>query len=519
MADFSWSAAGGGDWNTAADWTQAAVPGAADTAVFDVGAANPYLVTGDAAIGAIAVVSDAVTFDGQLTVGTGGISGSQGAYVAIDGNAFVDDSGALAFAAGSTLEVDGLLVSDGGTLDTVLMTGINSSWSDAATVTLSQLYVYGGASFAGNLVLNDGGSLTVDTGSTFGGGTMSLAGSGTIYVPDASGGLGGVFGFSDAIVTGAAGTSLVLAGDPTAVLDVSGAISGGANVFVSGGTVNLAAGNSYGGVTVVDSATLNLTGVDAAGAGPVFLQDAALNIAADSTGSAGNLVVVGSGGADTVSASAGFNEVFAGSALSFNFQGGFGGSTVIGGSGVLTATAGAGGDVLFGGTSGLDLLTAGTGPTTLVGGAGGTLVAAGTGGDLLVAAGGNTTLNGGASTGGNLFFTQGSGATTIAAGAGQNVVVAGGANSVIDSASGTLDIFLTGGTSALAFTNGASGGLDVVTGFASGDRISLSGYGANEAQAVLASAVVIGSATFLTLTDNTQISLFGFTGLTAANFS
>jgi len=128
-------------------------------------------------------------------------------------------------------------------------------------------------------------------------------------------------------------------------------------------------------------------------------------------------------------------------------------------------------------------------------------------------------LNGGASTGGNLFFTQGSGATTIAAGAGQNVVVAGGANSVIDSASGTLDIFLTGGTSALAFTNGASGGLDVVTGFASGDRISLSGYGANEAQAVLASAVVIGSATFLTLTDNTQISLFGFTGLTAANFS
>ena len=57
-----------------------------------------------------------------------------------------------------------------------------------------------------------------------------------------------------------------------------------------------------------------------------------------------------------------------------------------------------------------------------------------------------------------------------------------------------------------------------MVGFGAGDDLHVNDYPGNEVQAALNSAVVYGDTTVVTLTDNTHIVLFGFTGLSAANF-
>ncbi len=517
MASYSWTATAGGDWNTAKNWVPATVPGAADTALFATGG-NLYQVTGDASAACITLDGDNVTFEGQILVGTAGLVAENGAYLAIGSNAFIDDSGSLSVDAASFAEVNGVLITGSSTVGTAEVSGFNASWTDAGTVAASQLYVNSGGSFAGNVALADGGSVTLDTSATFGGGTVALAGGGTIYLANAAGTASGSYGLADAITTGPASAALVLASDAGATLDVSGAISGAGFVYVSGGDVSLAAGNSYAGPTVVDAATLTLNGVGAAGASTVFLQNGAtLNTLADSNGAAGSETVV-SGGADTVNAMAGSLLVY-GSATSLNFQGGTGTSTVVGGAGAVTATGGSGGDTIFGGTSGKDALTTGTGPTLLVGGNGGVLTAIGSANDVLVANAGNTTLVGANATGHDQYFSEGSGNTMIVAGTGNSLVVADGAANTVVGSSGMQTVFLGAGVNQLDFTPGLGGGTSDVIGFGGQDSIRLIDYAASDVQNALANALVTGGSTILTLSDHTQIVLFGFTGLGAGNFS
>ena len=152
MASYSWNAAGGGDWNIAADWRPHGTPAAADTTDFATGG-NAYTVTGDGSTAGLTVDGDDVTFTGFITAGT------------VDGMA------------GSLIQAAGLFVdTGGGTADVAIVSGLNAQWISGAALMVNQLYVNQGAAYAGDLVLNDGGSVTLDTSAVFGGGTLTLAG-------------------------------------------------------------------------------------------------------------------------------------------------------------------------------------------------------------------------------------------------------------------------------------------------------------------------------------------------------
>ncbi len=523
MASYTWNAVTGGDWNTAADWTPARVPGATAHASFATGG-NSYTVTGDASAASISVDADDVSFTGALTIdGSTGLVGTDNAYVDIASTADVTDSGGVDFAAGTFLEVDGLLISGGGVVDVALVTGAGAGWSASAPLTVNQLYVTQGAIFAGDVMLNDGGTVNVDTSATFGTGTLTLAGNGTVYIADAVGAATGTYALSEAVdVT--AGNIFSLATDPGVSVSVSGGIAGAGSVAITSGDVNFATPNTYTGGTNVLDATLTLTGAGAAGTGAIFLDNGALTLQADSTGAAGSETVVGAGGNDTVddtvSAASGSLLVFGSASGTLTFSGGDNNATVVGGAGVLNATGGFGFDAIYGGSSGQDSLVSGTGPTTLVSGSGGTLTALGLAPNTLVAAGGNTTLAGASATGNNTFYVSGTGTTVVEAGSGTSTVVASGAVNSIFGATGTQNVFLSGsGVSQLDFTSGLEGGTNNVVGFSASDSIQLTGYADGAAQAAIASETVAGGNTVLSLADNTHIVLFGFTGVTASTFT
>ncbi len=523
MAAYNWNAVTGGDWNTQTDWTPDGPPGATDVAKFATGG-NSYTVTGDASAASIVVNADEVTFTGMLTLdGSTGLTGTNGAYVDIASSALVTDAGDVNFAAGTFLEVDGLLVSGGGAADVALVTGAGAGWSASAPLKVNQLYVTQDAVFAGDVTLGAGGTVNLDTSAGFGGNTLTLAGSGTVYIADAVGAVTGTYALSEAIDV-SAGQILSLASDPGVSASVTGGIAGAGSVAVTSGDFTFATPNTYTGGTNVLDATLSLMGAGAAGTGALFLDNATLNLAADSTGAAGSETIVGASGDnvvnDTVSALSGSLLVFGSSAGTLTFTGGANDASVVGGAGVLDATGGSGPDAIYGGSSGQDVLFTGTGPTTLAGAYGGTLSAVGGAANLLVAAGGNTTLAGAGSTGDNLFYTSGTGTSVVQAGSGSSTVVASGADNAIYGVTGTQDVFLSGtGVTQLDFVSGAEGGTNNILGFTASDSIDLSGYAAGAAQAALASETVGGGNTILALSDNTHIVLFGFTGVTASTFT
>ena len=257
---------GNGDWNTPGDWSNG-VPASTDTATFATGLAG-YMVTGDATIAGILVNGDLVTFDGAITQDTTGgatfLSATNGAQVTFDSNSFFTGSG-LEFADGTLLEVQGILITAGGTADVVLDDGLNGQMITSGQLQVNQLYVQEGASFTGDVALNDGGNITLDTSSSFGGGTVSLLGAGLIYDAAAPGQTSGSTGIGDAIVFEQDGAVLSLGADPGVTLAIGGPISGDGLVLITGGTVELMGTNTYTGVTVVQDGTLQ---VDGAGAVP-----------------------------------------------------------------------------------------------------------------------------------------------------------------------------------------------------------------------------------------------------------
>ena len=554
---------GNGDWNTAADWSSDSVPGASASATFATGNFG-YTVTGDATIGAIVVDGDGVTFDGALTQNSGGaatfLSALDYASVTLDSNSFVS-GGALNFADGSLLQVQGILISTGGTADVDLVNGIGAKQIDSANLTLNQLYVQNGGSFAGDLTLNDGGNVTLDTSSQFGGGSLTLLGSATLYDAAAAGSSTGSGSISDNITLGAAGSTLNLASDPGVALLVSGDISGAGNLLVSGGSVELGGTLTYSGSTIVTDGALQIDNLSTVINGPVYLTDGEFGFAAagGSEALAFPVTVVGGGSSDTVSAGGVAMLVYA-SSTSLNFIGGVGGSTVVAGSGTLNvtgganagpgngdlvygnsgalnftggnsydtvygssgivnATGGSGADLIYGGSSGHDTLSTGAGNSTIVGGAGTTYFANGAG-NAVVVAGASAFINATAASGNDTLYAGGA-ATTITGGyAGVEADVLGAGNATIYGGSGTSDIFGNKGDAQVYLTQGYGGGtIDVVGLTLAQLHITLVNYAPGEAQQALANDTVTGGNTFLTLSDNTHVELYGITGLTSANFN
>jgi fibronectin-binding autotransporter adhesin len=556
---------GDGDWNTPADWSSGTVPDASASVTFATGNFG-YTVTGDATIGAITVDGDGVTFDGVITQDTGDASpfltALDGGFVTLDANSFFD-GGALDFTAGSFLDAQGLLLVNGGTADQMVVEGLSGTVVTSSAIDLNGLYVNTGASFTGDVTLNDGGNITLDTSALFGGGSITLLGTGTIYEALAPGAGAGNAGIGDAVAIAAGGT-LILASDPGVAFAVSGPITGAGGVLVNGGSVELTGVNSYTGSTSVENGTLIADGPGAVPGGLITLSDAALTTQPDSTGAvnftdsvvgygtsdtvnaiAGNLLVfaggagsfsfIGGAASDTVVGDAGALSVIGGSAgdliyggagsLNFtggNFTGGSGGSTVIGAAGVVSATGGAAGDLIFGGTSGQDILYTGAGAATLVGGAGAQLYATGSANSVLVDGAngsGGAVLSASASTGNDTLFGGIAGTSdTITSSAGTSAVVLNGGATELFTA-GTADVFAGAGVLTLAYVSGGPSGTTNVDGFnAATDQISLSGFAQGAAAQILASETITGGSTVLHI-GNDQVVLFGVTNLTGANFA
>ena len=326
---------GNGDWNTPADWASGTVPDASASATFATGNFG-YTVTGDATIGAITVDGDGVTFDGVITQDTGAtatfLTALDGAFVTLDANSFLS-GGALDFTAGSFLDAQGLLIAAGGTADQMLVEGLSGTVVTSSAIDLNGLYVNTGASFTGDVTLNDGGNITLDTSALFGGGSITLLGTGTIYEALAPGAATGNAGIGDAIAIASGGT-LILASDPGVAFAVGGPVTGAGSVLVNGGSVELTGVNTYTGSTAVQNGTLIVDGQGAVPGGLITLSDAALTTQPDSTGAA-NFTdsVVGYGSSDTVDAIGGNLLVFAGLSGAFSFIGGAGSDTVVGDAG------------------------------------------------------------------------------------------------------------------------------------------------------------------------------------------
>jgi autotransporter-associated beta strand protein len=547
---------GNGDWNTGADWASGSVPGATATATFATGDQG-YTVTGDATIGAIAVNGDGVTFDGAITQDSAGgasfLSATNGAYVTLDENAFFTGNG-LNFADGTVLEVQGTLITTGGTADLVLIDGLNADAISSGVLTVNQLYVQDGGSFTGDIALNDGGAINLDTSASFGGSTISLLGSGSIYESAAPGGDGGSGSVAENIGFAAAGGTLNLGADPSATLLVSGNITGSGSLLITGGTVELTGANTYTGGTEVQFGTLQIDTATALPGSRVLLSGGALVTEQLATGTLSDTVIAAAGTSDTVNAIGGNILAFgaAGQALTFlgganastvvggeaavtyvggsandavfggsgavNFTGGTGVSTLVGGAGEIIANGGVGGSVIYGGSSGLDQLSTGTGNSTLVGGSHATFTANGASNSLIVVgAGGQVNAN---DASGNDTIFGGDSPVSILSGVGgveQDVLQTG--NATIYDNTGTSEIFGGSGDLNLVLANGFGGGTIKIAALSAGQlTITLVNYGSSEASQILASETVSGGNTYLALNDNTHVDLFGITGLTTSNF-
>jgi hypothetical protein len=524
---------GNGDWNTGADWNGTTVPGASGSVTFATGDVG-YTVTGDATIGAITVNGDGVTFDGAISQDSASsatfLTALNGASVDLDSNAFFQ-GGALSFQDGTLLSVEGTLITSGGTADVITVDAEGGQIIASSAITLNQLYVQNGGGYAGDLNLNAGGNVTLDTASSFGGGTLTLAGSGEVFAGDAATG-GGFVGVGENVVTGAAGAALALGASSDVTLGVSGVISGNGYVLINSGNVELEDANTYTGGTVVQDANLQVDGAGATGSsGVIFLSDGGFTAAG--SGPYSDTVVAG-GTSDTVNAGVGNLLVYGSQSGVLTYIGGTASTTVVGGAGVLDATGGSAGssntgggteqvlgDLIFGGTSGADTLQGGLGATTVGGGIGGTLIAQGDVGQLLAAGGGTTTLIGSAAGGNDTLFGGGAGSQVyVNGGTGVDTVILGAGNADIYSGTGTLDVYGGSGTFNLDFLAGFPAGLEKVSGFnVSTDKINLIAFASGAAAQVLANEQVSGGNTVLNLGNGAEVVLFGVTGLTANNFT
>jgi Ca2+-binding RTX toxin-like protein len=178
---------------------------------------------------------------------------------------------------------------------------------------------------------------------------------------------------------------------------------------------------------------------------------------------------------------------------------------VFGGSGALTFVAG----------SGAASVIAGTGQATLFGGSGSYTYLAGgpsSAGALFVAGGGNETLNAAGSTAGNIMF-----AGTAGIGSNDSLVGGSGNDTFVG---GTGQTTMTGGagTDYFVFNKATGGGTTTINDFTSKETLGIFGYGST-ASAIVSASSVSGGNTTISLSNNTKITLVGFTNLTTSNIA
>ncbi len=228
---------------------------------------------------------------------------------------------------------------------------------------------------------------------------------------------------------------------------------------------------------------------------------------------AGPSTIVGHDGTLMAIGGAGANFVIGGfSANSYlSYIGGSGGALIVCENSMMSVQGGSGAVTIFGGTgaghyaaeAGPSYFVVGEGPSTIDASAGNTAWLTG-GADVTASANGAAIIWGVNSSGNNTFIA-GNGQATIAGGMGNDLFVAGSGNATLEGGRGD-DIF--------SFTNGETGGTDVLMYFTPGrDSIALHGYAAPPTE------TVSDGSTWLSLSDGTHILLAGVTNFTDASLT
>lgn len=300
--------------NTTASWAAATVPGVSDVAVWTntVTAANDVLLGGDLNFGGLAVFNPggAVSVSGAeslslgvfgidmtratraLTLAPGGLvlatnasvllSVTNGGTLTLNPTNFTRGSGAsLALTNSGTVATATLTNDTTGLLGTWARYGLGTNTS-YATISGGAITAYVGvaAPTAGDVV-DTGGTTNYDVAAA--GALGPGASFNTLRHTGAAGGIGGNFSanglmnagggalsFSNDVTIGANRELVLTSPDSTRSITLSGVVgdhgSGTSGVTIAGGgRVVLAAGNTYGGVTVVGAGTLAITNASALG--------------------------------------------------------------------------------------------------------------------------------------------------------------------------------------------------------------------------------------------------------------
>ncbi len=341
----------------------------------------------------------------------------------------------------------------------------------------------------------------------------------------------GLLPFADLSVTGASATQVVTV---TATLPTgtagsysnlgTGSVSGLAyTVTGTAAAVNTALQTVQFTPTGAVSLPAVYTAALAGGNATTTISDSATDTAVLVSGAGNN--VINSTGTDTVDAGSGSDTVFASGTLA-SVAGGTGNLVFVAGNGNYVAGGGGGSDTLYGG-NGADTLTGGSGANSIiVAGFGNTSLSGGGGNSALMfggqasstftgSGGGNDTLVGGNGanvfnmTGGDIAFGGANGPDTFNSGTGSALVVEGAGATTVNLGGGSLTAF--DGTAADNYTaSQALGGSVEIVGFKAADHLTLTGgFTQADVSAALSSATTNAAGTALTLSNGTNIELFG----------
>jgi Ca2+-binding RTX toxin-like protein len=301
------------------------------------------------------------------------------------------------------------------------------------------------------------------------------------------------------------GNDTIMTTNDNALVDTSAGdsqlfLGSGRDTVVSSGHDEIVCGGN-------SASQINITAVGAA-------QDTVFGPEAGTTnflGGAEAATVVGGGGAVSMTGGAADKNVLWTGSSQADYVGGAGSAIVVGGSSALHVQGGAGAITVWGGT-GNTVINGTAGSSTYIVGEGASTISAATGNHVWLMGAANVSVHGadgvvayGGSSTGNNTFQAAAGSETLWGGQGDDTFVAGNGQSVLVSGGGN-DLF--------SFTDGVTGGTNVIMGFAEGsDTIALNGYGDT-----VPAISVHGGNSFLTLGDGSHLVVYGVTDLTSSAF-
>ena len=329
-ATYTWQAAGGGAFDTAANWDLASVPGASDTARFFAGGggisgtgsvdtiafrAAAWIVVGDLTATTITVDSGALGVSGGLAklVATSTLLVGQSAYTTVGVSSYgrlvvagTASGPASAFAAASLSVTTGGIASFGGSL----MLGANAA-STSAVVDASVMSVGGifqlGSSGSASLVVQNGGTVVLTAAGNSGlnsgylqlgaaagsSGTVQVNGRSSILLVASNGGVVGLGGSGVLSVASGGTVRLRTANNPLDPALAIGLLSGSAGAVTVANTGSTLAVNGTVTVGVAGSGSLRIVGGGSVTSATVASTESALSVAA--AGGPGTLSIEGAG--------------------------------------------------------------------------------------------------------------------------------------------------------------------------------------------------------------------------------